>query len=485
MNMGANTKIQSSSFIRLENIDPYGSHISWFEGIKGRLSSMAHWSSEYDKTNFQTRCVEWAQQSDSLSRKEYEDHEFNNFFVGLNSLKTKYTRAFPKANSRHIAKIVDAFKQSNEKLQSVFICYCELAKSHSEFNIDYFIAATNKVLAESNGGGVPLITKESIKADMDAQHLAANQFGPRLAYSLYDGCIWEAACAFWHHKYEAIPAINACLNALTGSMLFTGFGGYLFAGFLATVTTSVVGPAALGAWNNGLKGGSVGLLRSIIQSVAESWKKQIDDENSFHPLLDAFLGSLWIASTWLYIGKLEQAAKAGDLIHTAMQWGMKNFVWKYSTMHFYFTLKAELHKGRISFDVFTAFLKGMIRGLVKNPLAAASLGLQSTFRLSEALSIMKLPVFQRDAYLDFWMSSVPKSIFTSPGSLISALWLGADVWEGFIVNFSYACSESAMLTLAYLCKLRKAILMSIIVGLVAYYQSENLQQYFIGENLTA
>lgn len=471
-------KLQNS-FTRLEEIDSYGSHISCFQGIKGRLLSLAHWSSKYDETSLRMRCVEWAQ-SVSLNQEEYQNCEFNNFFANLNDLKIKNGQAFTEADSSHLVKIVDAFNQNEVRLQSVFTSYCELVKDSSEFNIDYFIAATNKVLAESNGG-VPLITKESIKADMDAQHLAANAYGPKLASSLYDGCIWEAACAFWHHKFEAIPALNACLNALTGSVLFTGFWGYLIAGFLATVTTSVVGPAVAGAWNKSPK---TSLLDSITQSIVENWKQQVEDENSFHPLLDAFLGSLWIAGTWLYINKLEQAAKVGDLLHTAMQWGMRNFVWKYSTMHFYFTLKADLQKGKISSNVFSAVIMGIIRGFIKNPLAAASLSIQSTFKLSEALNIMNLPLFQRDAYLKFWMSSIPQTIISNTESLISALWLARDTWEGFIVNFSYACAESTMLIVAHLCKFRRAAIAAIIVGLIAYYQNESLQQYFARESVT-
>lgn len=480
-----NTKsVQINNKILLKDIDSYGSHISILQGVKGRFLSCLHWSTKYDETNLRMRYVEWAQQPGDLKENDYKDYEFNNFFDGLNTLKTENSEAFHKANSRHIAQILDAFYQNGEKIKSVFASYQKLSSDSPEFNIDAFIAATNAVLANGNK---KLVSSDDIKVAIALQSAEASRFDLRIKNSMYEGFIWEIACAFWCHKYEAIPVINACLNALTGSVLFSGFWGFFFAGLLAELSLSVMGPALKGIWEKGS-------IESGIESFIESWNARISDDNSFHPFIESVIGAGYIAVSWLWLDKLQKAAKAGDYLHTMMEWGIKGFVLRYSTMHAFFTLKAELHKGawlsaRAIYDVSKAGVMGGVRGFIKNPLAEFSNQLQASFKLSEALSLLNFPFPVRDAYLYAWMASVPKTIIQSPEWLITCLWLARDAWEAVITNLSSFFMqvithglENPIGTFKYCYQRLDKILVAIIVGLLAYYNPQVIGHYFNSSN---
>ena len=225
-----------------------------------------------------------------------------------------------------------------------------------------------------------------------------------------------------------------------------------------------------------LKGGyNTGTVSGAWEAFAKNWNERVEDENSFHPVLDTLLGSLWIASSWLYLDKLQMAVMGYQL----------NFIMKYSTMNMYFALKGEVHKEHfVSENVTRAMLKGAIRGAIKNPLASASIYVQDAFKLSQAMSLLHYQAPGRDAYLEFWMGSVPQTLLKSSEQLITVLWLARDVWDVVITTLSDFYADLLRFVVADHASLRKnvyeyrgTIMATIIAGIIAYYDGERLGQY--------
>lgn len=352
--------------IQLDKIDCFGSHLGVSAGVRGRVSSVLHWSGEYDRRNLGQYYVQWAQEAEVDEGVEIPEG-FESFFGGLKLLKGENGGDFGKAHSRHVARIVDEFVGSEERLKAVFSAYRKvLGKGDAgRFDIDGFIEAAKVVLAKGKEKEeVGFSLKDAIKAGMAEAESEGEILG------VYDGIVWDIACTFWGYRYEALT-----IGVSGSSMLFPGFWGFLASGFLAEVTVPTVGAWLRGVYNSGTVEGGM-------KEVMEGWERKVGDDGSFHPLVDSLLGSLWIACSWLYIEKLNAAVKVGNALFKL------NFILKYSTMNFYFALKGELQKERFtSENVTKAALKGVIRGFIKNPLAEASTYAQGVFKLSQGLSL--------------------------------------------------------------------------------------------------
>lgn len=322
----------------LKDITSTGSHISFVEGAKGYALSLLHWNLKYDETNLHMRYVEWAQEPGSLNSSEYGSSNLKNFFTNLKLLKTNNEREFKDANSRHIARILDVFSQNeDEVVQSIFNAYFTLTTKSKSLDIDAFIVATKKVLLEEVGQKA--IKLSSIEANLAEQVLKANQFSPKLKNIMIDGIIWELALDLV--KISAGPFGGAC----------------------ASLLLSFVGPAFKHIYEKKT-------LYGTIEAISNSWNQRILDDNSFHPLVEIIIRSSWIRLTWPFIDKLPNIATAGSILHTMINYGIVNFVLKYSTLNAFSTLKAELHKGTdyaiALYQAAEATIVGVIRGLNRN-----------------------------------------------------------------------------------------------------------------------
>lgn len=456
----------------LGRIDSYGSHKGVYQGIKGRLSCWLHKCIEYKQKNLAQYYVEWVQENKSVDSQEIPKG-FEVFFKSLGMLKEEKGVDFDKANSRHIACITKAFEgeDNEENLKRVFAAYNKLTEIlKGDFNIEVFIEAAKKVLEQTSSG--------DLEPHMKANFLAASPVG------MFDGIVWEIACAFWGYRYEAWPIIGAYLNAIPGSsLLFSSFWEFFVVATLAEFTTLTIGAGIKGVYDKGS-------LREGIKAMVENWNQRIADENSFHPVVDTLLASLWITVSWLYIDKIQKAAKAGDLLFKLMQWGIKDFVFKYVAIDVYFALKAELHKENFnSENVTKGLLRGMLRGAIKNPLAAGSDYVQSVFKLSQALSLMKYEVPGKEEYLKFWLASVPQVGFDCFKSLITVLWLAKDAWEVLIVNLSGFYADMLLFAYNNHMALKKnvseywgTLLLSICAGYWMYHDKEVYKEFLSVEN---
>lgn len=329
-----------SKRIYLKDITSYGSHINMFEGTRGYALSLLHWSPKYDETSLHMRYVEWAQQPPPLNPSEYQSYEFNNFFANLDFVKTNHSQEFKNANNRHIARILDTFNQSeNRVVHSIFIAYFNLIASSNPFDIDAFISATKKILSENKDQNP--ISLSSIESSLADQLLKATQFSPKLKKIMIDGIIWALALDLV--KFSVGPFAGAC-----ASLILT-FASPAFKHICEKKT-----------------------FYGTTEAITNSWNQRILDDNSFHPLVEIIIRSSWVRATWPYIDQLPNIAKSGSLLHTMIAYGIVNFVLKYSTQNAFNTLKTELHKAT-SFE--TALYKsakaatvGAIRGLIRNSL---------------------------------------------------------------------------------------------------------------------
>lgn len=485
----------------LREINCFGWHKGPVQGICGWARSCAHWSTKFDERTLKEYYVEHVKpMTRPLHGYEYKGLGLDVFFAHLNLLKDTFD--LEKINNRHIVRILEDFGQSDLLLSDVFSLYQKMTASSTEVTIDAFIAAAKAVLA--NGDQVNL---ENIKKAIIEQKSEAGRFDLRIKNSLYDGLIWEIACAFACYKYDVIPP----LGIITSTVLFPGFtgffivealtklsaslpgfGGFFFAGVFAELTVLFLGTFLNGAWEKkSVYGGMEFFTEKTLgglESIRETWYSRVMDDNSFHPFIEIVIGSVYIALSWLYIDKLQRAAKVGEYMYKIMEWGFKDYILKYVTMHVFFTLKAELQKDfefwRALCEVTKASLMGIIRGIIKNPLADYSSRLQAAFRLSEALRLMQFPQIIGNAYLHSWMASVPKTIIGNPELLVNCLWVLRDAWEVIITNLSSLlgqltmhCIENPGMTYGLIRKHLTVILVILNIGTFAYYNPQIIQNY--------
>lgn len=408
-------------------IDSYGSHISIAQGLRGRISSLLHWNLGYDQRNFTQYRVEWAQAN---SEKNFEQNSTINqeLVDALNAIRT--LKNFDEFNSREVAQLILAFKN-----KAYADCISSIISEYSTLHIDinvYIQSILNQRNFKIDDLQTIINRLKKDTTDSAAQSVIQTTWD-LIKSALKENLIFETMCSLTAYQYALFPILDTTLHALSHSMFFTYFWTYLFSGIVATLSITLIG----------------GLLPGGIQGLQSEWKKAVSDDNSFHPIVDAIIGGLYIAGSWLFIDKLETSAQIGSLFYTLGQYGIKNYVLKYLTMNLFFTMKAQMHQGSIDISSLTQnALGGVIRGLLKNPMInSMNHFFTENIKLELASSLQTYTPFLADTYLKEWwinqvvaqniLGSTPLCLLKdSPTKLISAFWLTAEIVTICITNFS-------------------------------------------------
>lgn len=347
----------------ISNINSYGDHDPSVSRVKlalRRVSSYLHCNKEYDLRNLAEYYIELAKTNPKGTNKapslKSENQDLLDAIISLefNDLGT--------LNSREIAHLVVAFKDSKDQLHKALSSYIKL--KHESPSIDIFIQAFQS--AQKNN-----TTMENLKKT-DIQMLFAS-----IKNTMQAGYIFESACSLYGYFYSLLPILEATLSAYTGAFLFTNFGAMFLAGTLAVLSITIFS----GLLNGILNRKDQGIIEGALQGLYSEFNQQAAHDNSFHPLVEAVIGALYMTTSFLLIGKLESSAQVGSLLHTFSQYGINNFVLKYSAMNLFFTLKAQLHQGSIDIsNLIKNAISGAFRGLVKN----AMLNYIALFKLPSA-----------------------------------------------------------------------------------------------------
>lgn len=425
--------------LNLHKIDSYGSHISTIKGGLGRISSFLHWNLGFDQRNLAQYYVEWAQANPN-GKLEQNFPINQGLFEALNTIRALDN--FDKFNSRELAHLILAFKDEAYKdhIVSLVSGYAkckqtistdqELQKHPSlKLDVNVYIhtiltqtnfiqnldAITNKLINDVKD----IATQSTIRTNWDS-----------IKNAMKEGFIFEPMCSISFYLYTLFPLLDVTLNVLSNSMLFTYFWPFLFASIIATLSVTIID----------------GLLSGGLQGLQTQWNKQVSDDNSFHPIVEAIIGGLYITCSWLFIDK--KSAQIGSLFYNLAQYGINNYVLKYFGMNLFFTLKTQLHQASIDKStLIQSALAGAIRGVLKNTMINTMSHIIMDIQLHTASSLRSYTTFLAETYLkEWWINQVIAKtaivstplwlLKNSPEKLISALWLTAEIAENCITNLS-------------------------------------------------
>lgn len=317
----------------LNEISPFGRHVSTLEVIKRSVLFLLHGNAKYIETTFHRDLVD--RKIVNVKGKEKVDevqapkgHE--KFFEVLNEVITKHNATLAKTDSWEIAKTIDAFSQLKEG-----------DKDWATF------------------------FPEWQKAQKAQQVMRATTFASR---ELGNGGIFEPVCFATAYLCEIYPAIHTSLPF--SDVLFQHFWAFMIAGAVAEVSVLAGGGFLKGAWSKMDSGTPTEIFKAGIAGMCEAWNARVADENSFHPLVDIAIGSLWISVTWLGIAKIQKQYELTKQLGTVLSTLCLNFVLNYGTMHGFFAFKGAAHKEGISMNAVKVGLQGAkfgaFRGVLKN-----------------------------------------------------------------------------------------------------------------------
>ncbi|PWU04467.1 MAG: hypothetical protein C5B43_04565 [Verrucomicrobia bacterium] len=342
--------------IKQASITPYGDHLGVMQGIKGRLSSLLHWSKQYDMRNLAQYNIEWAdaQPETTPFKAKANGIKDHSFFKTLNIIKE--LRNFNKElNSRDRAHLVLAFKGlGRDKIQSIYSNYLNiLSDSTLNHDVDDYI--------------------DAVKQGLDNEDLKNALLNPTAIRSVYnsvigtaiENLIYDSSSAVADYGCYLLPIVETTFKFLTISLLWEGFGSFWVTCFIADIAIITLKNLIKGAWENKENG----VAFSAYKALEKAWNKEVNNHNTFHPFIEAAFSSTLITVIWMLIDKLEEAAQVNTPYHALLQLGIKNYVFKYAIMNFGFNLKAQLQTNSFnSSSLLKCVLAGNIRGLCKNKL---------------------------------------------------------------------------------------------------------------------
>lgn len=412
--------------LNLSKIISYGDHFGATQSIKGRISSYLHYSSKYDMRNLTQYYIEWSTVHSTLplSAQCITDSNLRNT---LNSIK-KLNLNFNEITTREAALLALAFKNKKEhSIHNIFNLYKGLRKdTNVNCNINAFIAYIKQNMNNDD-------IKKALLSPSAIQEIAHS-----IKLIIPEGIVYDSSCAIAGYLYTFFPIIDAAFKTATFALLFESFGAFVASCIVADLSVILVKGLLSGVYNYQ----NIGILAGAFKGLQEEWNKRVSDDNSFHPIIEAIISSTFIASDWLILDKLEKTAKAGSLLHSLSQSGIKNFCLKYSLMNLFFAFKAQMHQNSFNpLILFQAYLAGIIRGVCKNYLMDS---ITLPWKLSMASNLQSYTSFLSETYLKEWwikeiiaktpIVSTPLWLLKeSPEKLISALYFSREVVE-ILVN---------------------------------------------------
>lgn len=351
MKIGEKVEIRNvSGAVRVPmKIDVYGHHVSTVQGIKGRVFSVLHWNAEYDQRQLETYVVKAAQKEVKLETVKAFQGQWqfvDRLQIAINTLG----KDFQKADAAQVQRVIDLFKEdgNNANLLLAFQIFGKCMKAGPS-KLD-FAVLKQKVLNHEQVEVAELAKQILIESKNNEATLGITKEG--LLSSLTVDIAFEVLLLIF-------------LYPLMSYVSFTV--AFFLAAIPADVLSGLLDATLKGACNS----------RDILNGAYEGFKEKLksiqNNPDSFHWAVDAFLLSAYVTVTWLYMVPVLEAL---PLMSMFMEYGVKNYVWKFSTLSFYFVWKSEMHKGNfVSMKMVNAFFIGAIRGYLKNyfyaPIATA------------------------------------------------------------------------------------------------------------------
>lgn len=310
----------------LRSINAQGRHLGTLAYAKGCIASCLHWNDAYDQRQLLTYYIEWKKANPDINPlNEAHDNVIDGVFRAFNE-------AFQYQNlqSTHLAQLIEVFGDNHEQLN---IACKVLEKLEKDAPVLLDIETMKEYVNQ-------MTDQNRISTAIRAKAAASQTFGHdwmTIRSMILDCFIYEVA---W-----------ALLGAALGSALHPILT-FLIAGALADLAVTFV---------RGL----------CTKGVTQAFDARVSNQSSWHPFIEATLGSLYITVTWELLDTLEKSASPGGLLKKLITNGFGNYVLKYSTMNLYFAAVSALVIGQLCLTTLTrSFLTGGIRGGIKNNLLA-------------------------------------------------------------------------------------------------------------------
>lgn len=263
---------QFNSFYKnlsLSKINSYGDHKG--TGITGRISSLFHWSIDYDQRNLAEYYIQWANDN-SKNKIKIVQAVNQNIFNAVNTIQG--LKDINTLNAREIAHFVVAFKHATSKnslshIVSSYITLKQNTKHASNVDIDVFIKLTQNLVktkwTQKDQQAIVTALTDSINNPNMLQLAQAS-----IKNAMQEGYIFEPACSLYGYFYCLFPIIEATLSTLTGSLLFTHFWAMFIAGTLAALSITIFSGLIYGACNYKENG----IFAGALQGLQEEWNQK-------------------------------------------------------------------------------------------------------------------------------------------------------------------------------------------------------------------
>jgi len=333
-------------------IDAFGGHLGWIQGIQGRASSWLHYSKVFDRKQLAGYYVDWAQANPGNRVKLEGGKEAVRVIQVVNKACSELGEDFTKVDRTILAEIMGAFHSAKSRRQLTFV-----------------LGHLNEIMKAAGGKALDVNELKKSLKDVDLNDVEAavkKIVGDIQSAGKKTETVWRG----FKETFSFEVLFAACSYIFTTMPWLITPGGFM-AFFLAGAVAGGLAPIAVAAGQGFYKNFDSDSLfdmgKGLVEAAYNKWVEMRDSDSSFHPVVDSLLVSFLITWTWGYIDTLQKAAQVGSILKRAMEWGMRDFTYYYSSMNVIFAWKSALHKGNLfSKEVPYEMVIGGIRGMVKN-----------------------------------------------------------------------------------------------------------------------